>query len=117
MWAGLIHGAVNNQKDFIMIIKHSEITMIKMSVNPPQCVIDADYCVIANGKVMQYVGIGWTEIRDATPSDYERIPQILTPHCSHCRHYDILANATMYCHKLQKRITARKRPCKNYSER
>lgn len=88
-----------------------------MSVNPPQCVVAADYCVIANDKVMQYVGIGWVEIRAATPSDYDNIPQILTPHCSHCQHYEILANTTMYCDKLQKRITARKRPCKYYKER
>lgn len=117
MLTGLIHGVANNRKDYIMIIKHSDINPIKMSVNPPQCVVAADYCVIANGKVMQYVGIGWTELRAATQNDYDTIPQILTPHCSHCQHYDILANATMYCHKQQKRITARKRPCKNYSER
>ena len=41
----------------------------------------------------------------------------ITPHCSQCRHYDYLGHGIMYCNKLQKRITARKRPCKNYSER
>ncbi len=98
------------------IVKQREISSIKMSVNPPQCVIDADYCVIANGKVMQYVGIGWVELRAATPSDYDTIPQILTPHCSQCEYYDNIGD-TMYCAKYQKRITARKRPCKHYKER
>ena len=98
------------------IVKQREISSIKMSVNPPQCVIDADYCVIANGKVMQYVGIGWVELRAATPTDSETIPQILTPHCSQCEYYDNIGD-TMYCAKYQKRITARKRPCKHYKER
>lgn len=39
-----------------------------------------------------------------------------SPHCSQCVYYDNITT-TMYCYKLQKRITARKRPCKNYSER
>ncbi len=90
--------------------------MLKMSGNPPQCVVDAGYCVISDDKVMQYVGIGWIALRAATQSDYDHIPQVLTPHCSQCQHYDNIGD-TMYCYKLQKRITARKRPCKNYSER
>ena len=100
-----------------MIIKFSDIAVIKMSVNPPQCVVDADYCVICDGVVHQYVGIGWTVIRNATQRDYENIPQVLSPHCSQCKHYECLENATMYCSKLERRITARKRPCKDYSER
>lgn len=100
-----------------MIIKLSDILPIKMSVNPPKCVVEADFCVIKNDTVFQYVGIGWVEIRIATQSDYDKIPQVLAPHCSQCKHYECLANATMYCKKLQKRITARKRPCKNYSEK
>lgn len=101
----------------MMIIKSADVSMLKMSANPPQCIVDADWCVIANGKVMQWVGIGWTEIREATQEDYDNIPQTLTPHCSHCKHYDCLSNNTMYCSKMQKRITARKRPCKHYKER
>lgn len=100
-----------------MIIRLSDISMIKMSVKPPQCVVDADYCVIKDGAVHQYVGIGWIKVRTATQDDYDNIPQVLTPHCSQCRYYDYLGNTTMYCNKLQKRITARKQPCKNYSER
>lgn len=100
-----------------MIIRLSEISMLKMSVKPPQSVVDADYCVIKDGTVHQYVGIGWVEVRTATQDDYDNIPQVLTPHCSQCRHYECLTNSTMYCHKLQKRITARKKPCKNYEER
>lgn len=100
-----------------MIIRLSDISMIKMSVNPPKSVVDADFCVIKDDAVHQYVGIGWVFVRKATQDDYDKIPQVLTPHCSQCRHYECLANATMYCNKLQKRITARKQPCKNYDER
>lgn len=100
-----------------MIIRLSDISMIKMSVKPPQCVVDADFCIIHNGNVCQFTGISWIIIREATQSDYDNIPQVLTPHCSQCRYYDYLGNTTMYCNKLQKRITARKQPCKNYSEK
>ena len=55
--------------------------------------------------------------KKATADDYNNIPQVMTPHCSQCVYYDNLTNATMYCYKLQKRITARKQPCKNYQER
>ena len=89
---------------------------IKMSVNPPQCIIDANDCIVMDGKVFQWVGIGWTEVRDATPKDYETLPLVLIPHCSHCKYYDVLKDKTMYCFKTHKRITARKKPCKNYSE-
>lgn len=78
-----------------MIIRLSEISMLKMSVKPPQSVVDADYCVIKDGTVHQYVGIGWVEVRTATQDDYDNIPQVLTPHCSQCRHYECLSNATM----------------------
>lgn len=100
-----------------MIIKLSEISLMKMSANPPKSVVDADYCVIHDGNVCQYTGISWIIIREATQSDYDRIPQVLTPHCSQCKHYDYLGNAMMYCNKLERRITARKRPCKDYSEK
>lgn len=99
-----------------MIIKLSDISLIKMSANPPKSVVDADYCVITDGKVHQYTGIGWIEIRTATQSDYESIPQVLSPHCSQCKYYECLVNAMMYCSKLKRRITSRKRPCKDYSE-
>ena len=36
-------------------------------------------------------------------------------HCSHCAFYDLLPNHTMYCGKLKRRITARKKPCKHYT--
>lgn len=39
----------------------------------------------------------------------------ITKHCSHCAYYDILPNQTMYCCRLKRRITARKKPCKHYS--
>lgn len=48
-----------------------------MSVNPPKSVVESDYCVIHNGMVKQYVGIGWIEVAPATPKDYETIPQVV----------------------------------------
>lgn len=35
-------------------------------------------------------------------------------HCSLCKHYEICTNFTMYCHVLQRRITARKKPCRHF---
>ncbi len=103
-----------------MKVKYSDIFglrgAIKMSANPPQCIVDANYCIVMGGKVFQWVGIDWIEIRDATPKDDETLPLVLTPHCSHCKHYDVLKDKTMYCFKTHKRITARKKPCKDYSE-
>lgn len=37
-------------------------------------------------------------------------------HCSQCKHYEICPNYTMYCRVLQKRITAREKPCKYYEK-
>lgn len=104
-----------------MIIKYYDIFgirgRIKMASNPPQSVVDADFHIILDGVVMHYVGIGWITVREATVNDYDVIPQVFIPHCSHCVHYDVLENKTMFCSDLQKRITARKKPCKKYSER
>ncbi len=70
-----------------MKVKYSDIFglrgAIKMSANPPQCIVDANYCIVMGGKVFQWVGIDWIEIRDATPKDDETLPLVLTPHCSH----------------------------------
>ncbi len=38
------------------------------------------------------------------------------PHCSQCKHYEILSNYNMYCDILKRKITVRKRPCKYYQE-
>lgn len=46
----------------MITIKLSELNKIKMSVNPPECVVKADYKVILNGMVKQYIGIGWIDI-------------------------------------------------------
>lgn len=40
----------------------------------------------------------------------------VTPHCSQCRHYTDLPEGFMWCYKLNRRITARKRPCQYYCE-
>lgn len=66
---------------------------------------------------LRTLGLGWVPLRMATQRDYDKIPHIIEPHCSHCSHYEVLPNETMYCSKLQKRITARKKPCKSYRER
>lgn len=73
------------------------------------------YHIVLDGVVHQYVGIGWVPVRDATPED-ENLPQVFSPHCSQCKHYDVLKDKKMYCFKSHKCITARKRPCKDYSE-
>ena len=44
-------------------------------------------------------------------------PVVDDKHCSQCKHYEICTNFTMYCRMLQKRITARKKPCKHYKMR
>ena len=36
-------------------------------------------------------------------------------HCSFCRHY-WSGHQQMYCRKLKKGITARKKPCKHYDD-
>ena len=39
--------------------------------------------------------------------------QIVEPHCSYCDHFwSMPENAQMYCQKLRRRITARKKACK-----
>lgn len=104
-----------------MRVKYADIFgmrgRIKMSINPPQCIVDSNYHIVLEGKVLQYVGIGWVEVRDATATDTDTLPQVFAPHCSLCERYEVLANNTMYCHKLSKLITARKQPCKHYLER
>lgn len=32
--------------------------------------------VIHDGKLVQWVGIGWVELRDATPEDYRKFPEV-----------------------------------------
>ena len=41
--------------------------------------------------------------------------EMIDRHCSHCAFYDLLPNHTMYCGKLKRCITARKKPCKHYT--
>ena len=33
-------------------------------------------CVIDNGTLKEWVGIGWIELREACPSDYEHYPTV-----------------------------------------
>ncbi len=48
-----------------------------MSTKPPQEVVDADYKVIHDGHIKQWVGIGWVTERKAKKSDYKHIPEIV----------------------------------------
>lgn len=41
-------------------------------------------------------------------------PAVEDNHCSYCVHYEICTNFMMYCHVLQRRITARKKACKHF---
>lgn len=58
-------------------INIKELNKIRMATNPPECVIESNYCVIHNCKVKQYVGIGWIEVKQATPKDYKTIPKVV----------------------------------------
>lgn len=51
----------------MITVKLSELNKIRMSTNPPECVVKADCKVILNGMVKQYIGIGWIDIAPATP--------------------------------------------------
>ena len=57
-------------------IKREDINRIKMSTNPPPEIVKANMCVISEGYVYQYVGIGWVHERQATMDDYFTIPEI-----------------------------------------
>lgn len=59
----------------MITIKLSELNKVKMSVNPPECVVKADYKVILNGMVKQYVGIGWIDVAPATPKTMKQYPK------------------------------------------
>lgn len=58
-------------------IKISELNKFKMASNPPECVVKSNFCVIHNGDVKQYVGIGWITLHKATKKDFETIPQVV----------------------------------------
>lgn len=58
-------------------VTRSEINPIKMSVKPPEVVVNASFRVISNGKVYHYVGMGWVEERAAEQNDYEEIPELI----------------------------------------
>lgn len=57
-------------------VLRSEITTIKMTVNPPQCVVDAGFRIIHDNRIKHWVGIGWVEEREATKDDYNVIPSV-----------------------------------------
>lgn len=57
-------------------ISTKDLTNLKLRVNPPRVFVDAGYKVIHNGKIKCWVGIGWVEEREATPKDFEKIPEV-----------------------------------------
>ena len=58
-------------------ISKSEITPIKMIVKIPDIIVKSGFKVISNGKIYNYVGIGWVEEQEATNEDYELIPELI----------------------------------------
>lgn len=60
-----------------MKVKVSDLNTIKMSVNPPQELVNSEYRVIHKGQVKQWVGIGWVTERPATTEDYNNIPEVI----------------------------------------
>lgn len=60
-----------------MKVKVSDLNDIRMSVNPPQEVVNSNYRVIHKNQVKHWVGIGWVTERTATPEDYSNIPEAI----------------------------------------
>lgn len=60
-----------------MKVSVSEISSTRMSVNPPQEVVNSGYLVIHNEQIKHWVGIGWVIERSATPEDYNNIPEVI----------------------------------------
>lgn len=60
-------------------ISRNQINPIKMSVNPPDEVVNAGHRVIndTDGHIYHYVGIGWVKERKANIEDYQNIPQLI----------------------------------------
>lgn len=48
-----------------------------MSTTPPKAIVNAGFRVIHDGKVKQYVGIGWITETAATHDDYSKYPEII----------------------------------------
>ncbi len=61
----------------MITIKLSELNKFKMATNPPECVVKSNFQVILDGRIKEYVGIGWIDIAPATPKDFETIPQVI----------------------------------------
>lgn len=53
-------------------VKRSELTNFKMVAGN-----DEKYeCVVVNGRLKEWVGIGWIDVRAATPNDLKRYPEV-----------------------------------------
>jgi hypothetical protein len=56
----------------------SDVSSIKMSVNSPKEITACGARVIdLNGKIRQWVGIGWVECGKATQEHYQNIPHVI----------------------------------------
>lgn len=60
-----------------LTVKASDVRSIKMSVNPPEAVVDAGYRVIHDGEIKCWVGIGWVTEGRASKSDYYKISEVV----------------------------------------
>lgn len=58
-------------------VRASDISSIKMSVEPPKAVEDAGGRVIHEGEIKCWVGIGWVTERKACKDDYYKIPEVI----------------------------------------
>lgn len=54
-------------------IKASELSIIRMVAGNER----KYQAVIEDGKVKEWVGIGWITVRDASEEDYETIPKVV----------------------------------------
>lgn len=60
-----------------MKVEVSDLSTIRMSVNPPQEVVNSGYRVIHEKQVKHWVGIGWVTERPANQEDYNNFPEVI----------------------------------------
>lgn len=59
-------------------LKPSDVSSVKMSVNPPDSVRACGGRVIdTDGKIREWVGIGWIDLGAATEEDFHNIPHLV----------------------------------------
>ena len=70
---------------------------------------------IKTQKDSELINIAFDELSESLRKRAEKLMSSNNKHCSDCEHFWSNPQcAQMYCCKLQKKITARKKPCKYY---